>query len=480
MTITYHAGRRIQGLSTDTIETPSLDYNFPNTTNWTSADSFTDGTISSNKLNYTGDSSTNSSLSFDMENATTGIGETVSDTAWVLRFGLQIVSWVNASSDKVRLGIGMSSADSSTGYSSAQDHICINLQADNDGSERVYTDWANNNSMESNQVRTSSDFTATQYYVELIRTSSSTFTMQFYSDSDYTTTVSGINASRTGITDVTGLRYFVVKNYTDASTDGNIVLKISDLQFWNGVSSLTSKPTNVQSGSRFEETDTRKIYYGALPSVTFEDDFSSYADQTAFDASWVTSNTAKFRGNPSNDNVDILTSNSYDNIYYDLTSVSDTKWLCRFKVTLTTAGSQSLGICYFYIGTTIGDANESQSGLGFYFYDNNNNTYATADNGNRPDQTSVVDDLGINPSTTTYYAEMKRTSATSFTVTLYSDSSYSTSLGTATLTISSGITGLRYFKIMGYNTTGGLVGTLDDFKFYNGATSTDFTWTEEV
>ena len=174
---------------------------------------------------------------------------------------MQIVSWVNASTDKVRLGIGLSSADSSTGYSSAQDSISINLQADNDGSERVYTDWANGGSMENGQVRTSSDFTATQYYVELIRTSSSTFTMQFYSDSTYTTTVSGINASRTGVSNVTGLRYFVVKNYTDASTDGNIVLKISDLQFWNGVSSLTSKPTNVQSGSRFEETDTRKIYY---------------------------------------------------------------------------------------------------------------------------------------------------------------------------------------------------------------------------
>jgi hypothetical protein len=187
--------------------------------------------------------------------------------------------------------------------------------------------------------------------------------------------------------------------------------------------------------------------------------------------SWVTSNSAKFVYNSTNDNIDILNSNAYDNIHYDLGSVSDTKWLCRFKVTLTTAGSQSLGFCYFYVGSTTGDANESNDGLGFYFYDNANNTYALADNGNRPDQTTVTGALGINPSATTYYAEMKRTSATSFTVTLYSDSSYSTSLGTATLTVSSGITGLRYFKIMGYTTSGGLVGTFDDFKFYNGVTS---------
>jgi len=235
--------------------------------------------------------------------------------------------------------------------------------------------------------------------------------------------------------------------------------------------------TNVQLGSRYEETDTRKMYDFTDPLVV-DDDFTSYTDQTAFDNSWVTSNTAKFRGNPTNDNIDILNSNAYDNIYYDLGSVSDTKWLCRFKVTLTTAGSQSLGFCYFYVGSTTGDANESNDGLGFYFYDNANNTYALADNGNRPDQTTVTGALGINPSTTTYYAEMKRTSATSFTVTLYSDSSYSTSLGTATLTISSGITGLRYFKIMGYTTSGGLVGTFDDFKFYNNSTETSNYWQE--
>jgi hypothetical protein len=184
---------------------------------------------------------------------------------------------------------------------------------------------------------------------------------------------------------------------------------------------------------------------------------------------WVTSNGTKFGYN--GNSIDILNSNAYQSVYYDLESVSDTKWLCRFKVTLTTAGSQSLGFCYFYVGSLNGNANQTNDGLGFYFYDNANNTYALADNGNRPDQTTVTGALGISPSTTTYYAEMKRTSATSFTVTLYSDSSYSTSLGTSTLTISSGITGLRYFKIMGYSTTGGLVGTFDDFEFYNGVST---------
>ena len=237
---------------------------------------------------------------------------------------------------------------------------------------------------------------------------------------------------------------------------------------YDGVNTIrgrtTASPTQWSPATghdiKFAITETTPTW---TMEPTEEDNFNS----------WVPSNSAKFVYNSGNNNIDILNSNAYENIHYDLGSVSDTKWLCRFKVTLTTAGSQSLGFCYFYVGSTTGDANESNDGLGFYFYDNANNTTALADNGNRPDQTTVTANLGISPSTTTYYAEMKRTSAEEFVVKLYDNDSYSSGqLGsTATLSISSGITGLQYFKIMGYNTTGGLVGTLDDFKFYNGVSS---------
>ena len=244
-------------------------------------------------------------------------------------------------------------------------------------------------------------------------------------------------------------------------SSGNLVTVMG-----GGADTVADQRLSVWGGSSWTEYDN-----DCAGKLTFTESWTMQPTKEDNFSSWVTSNSAKFVYNSTNNNIDILNSNAYDNIYYDLGSVSDTKWLCKFKVTLTTAGSQSLGFAYFYVGSTTGDANESNDGLGFYFYDNANNTYALADNGNRPDQTTVTGALGISPSTTTYYAEMKRTSATSFTVTLYSDSSYSTSLGTATLTVSSGITGLQYFKIMGYNTTGGLVGTLDDFKFYNGVTS---------
>jgi hypothetical protein len=45
---------------------------------------------------------------------------------------------------------------------------------------------------------------------------------------------------------------------------GNIRGYIYDLEIYDGISSVvstTQRPTDVQVGSRWEETDTRKIYY---------------------------------------------------------------------------------------------------------------------------------------------------------------------------------------------------------------------------
>lgn len=197
-----------------------------------------------------------------------------------------------------------------------------------------------------------------------------------------------------------------------------------------------------------------------------EDDMTSYADQTAFDAVWITSDTSKFRGNPATDVVDILNSNTYAVIYRDLTSVSDTAWIFRGKLVLTTAGSQSLGILYLLMSDNTGAANVADDHLGFLFYDQDNRTTLVHDDNRRPDQTLNEVNLSpaISPSATTYYVEMKRTSATSFTVTIYSDSTFTTSLGTATGTVSSSINTLRYFKMLGYNTANGLVGTFDNLQ----------------
>ena len=45
---------------------------------------------------------------------------------------------------------------------------------------------------------------------------------------------------------------------------GQNIGTIDDIKIYNGVTTATTvvqRPTNVQEGSRFEETDTRKMYY---------------------------------------------------------------------------------------------------------------------------------------------------------------------------------------------------------------------------
>ena len=91
MTITYHAGNRIQGLSTDTVETPNLNDDFTSyatqgaaDASWvTSNTTYIRADITNYYLGYSGIYNNSSSLyaaSRDM-----GAGN-VSDTAWVLRF----------------------------------------------------------------------------------------------------------------------------------------------------------------------------------------------------------------------------------------------------------------------------------------------------------------------------------------------------------------------------------------------------------
>jgi hypothetical protein len=79
-------------------------------------------------------------------------------------------------------------------------------------------------------------------------------------------------------------------------------------------------------------------------------------------------------------------------------------------------------------------------------------------------------DLSLTPTATTYYLEIARTSATSVTFTLYSDSAFSTVVKTHTQTIASTLNGLRYIMFQEWrnsssNTTKVAV---DDLQIFNG------------
>ena len=88
----------------------------------------------------------------------------------------------------------------------------------------------------------------------------------------------------------------------------------------------------------------------------------------------------------------------------------------------------------------------------------------------KPQSASTPEDVAITWDTSaTYYIEMKRSSATEFSIEIFSDSGYSTSIGKSSVT-PSGVTGLQYVKVGNYITTNSdhITGTIDNLNIWDG------------
>ena len=247
------------------------------------------------------------------------------------------------------------------------------------------------------------------------------------------------------------------------------------------VTPSAGKPTNVQVGSRWEETDTRKMYHYEAGDPTYESDFTT-------NTGWVEADSTNTGVDTSTERLDfnIVRSTTNGKAYYDLGSaLSDTAWVIRFKCVMTAsangAGSNTIGS--FGMSSVTGDALTTQDFLGHYKAGNGDDVSVVVDGSNLGPGTGSS--LGRPLAGTTRYHEMKRTSATSWTNSIYSTSDYSgTPDATHTLTIASSIIGLRYFNIANYNSGSGagvLSGYIDDVKIYDGVTTASMpnAWSEE-
>lgn len=166
------------------------------------------------------------------------------------------------------------------------------------------------------------------------------------------------------------------------------------------------------------------------------------------------------------------TSDSF--ISYDLGSgnVSDTKWILRFKLTVSNVANSSASSCHMGIGisSTAGAQTESQEAIGFALGagTNDDDYYGFGnESGNFVDNNKQK--LSETPSAETYYVQLRRSSATGVEIKLFTNSNYSDGLAeTKTFTIASGLDGLRYIKMasrsQNVNTLNGLI---EDMKFYN-------------
>ena len=219
----------------------------------------------------------------------------------------------------------------------------------------------------------------------------------------------------------------------------------------------------------------------------YEDDYSSYASQAAADAVWeknvtnvqvdIVNDNLKF----SSDNVSANWSvaNNLANRGYLPSKLSDTAWVNRHIVNFTTVqASDGCGVSWCNWGmSSVGKTNSGSGGvfedwLGWFIYEND---FYTGKVDNQYQNTSSGSTMTTSLTTGLKYMEMIRLSATSFKCEAFSDSGFSSSLYSATITIPSTIVNLQYATwrkwadtgVCGANPT---VGTIDNFQISNGVT----------
>ena len=275
--VEYLSGGRIQGSSTVEV-TPS--YNSVTST-FSSAtfnnSSFASYDSTNNEIDfqaYVNSSQQNGAFAIDM------LSGNVSDTAWVMRMKVNFSNIGGGNGSNISFNIAKNGHTTSNataenilgwawgepptdgGTGSGQNYIGIRQGTDSSGA-----------SASNYPVNTSGWYTDgwedsaenTDYYIELKRTSATDVEFTVWEDSYGGT--QKVNISRTDIPSGTvDLRYFKFCNRSNNGQPrtGNTSGALKELKFYNNTTSATEDEkddiTNVPDNTRYEETDTRKIY----------------------------------------------------------------------------------------------------------------------------------------------------------------------------------------------------------------------------
>ena len=216
--------------------------------------------------------------------------------------------------------------------------------------------------------------------------------------------------------------------------------------------------SNLPENTIFNETDTRYQYWLQSgkwqPTTMYGTDFTS-------STGWTFNDSNKMSIDTTNGTLDFEPERDLSNDAgaYDLGKViTAEKWRIRFKwkFTKNIASGGDVGAGNgFYVGlsdkTQASGQNTSQDFIGLQMYRDNQDTFGgiDCDGATVPRIYDGEDeqDVDIGGTATTYYNEISRTGASTYTVKMWTDSYNGTSMGTASCTCSSSIAGLRYIKI---------------------------------
>jgi len=273
------------------------------------------------------------------------------------------------------------------------------------------------------------------------------------------------------------------------------------------ITPTAGKPTDVQEGSRWEETDTKKMYH-------YEEQVPDYDYPMTTDPRTNTFNSSICTITHANSTLQMnqltATGTSGSATYIDLGSNLSTKWVMRFKTKQTGYTNYQYN-SQFQVGmssvaptSTAYNISSSLNWIGFrwYFGTQFSSPYVgieprigqnTGDNSHSNTNARLYGKPNhVSDTTTPYYHEFIWNVDT-FTYNLYTNENY-TGTPTATATMSSStntqwvtgtpssISGLRYFvfKMGGDSNMGVWVNQLDDVEIWDGVTvaATGNAWKE--
>jgi hypothetical protein len=460
------SGGRWQGSSTATATPTKSNSNFGS---WTTTGSQV--TESSNVISF--DITTRTSTHICSQD----LGSALSDDKWILRGKLNYTTLTGGGGSTVYFEVGIGSSATGVIDNDGVEIDFIGLQqrmasgsSDTGWGLVGYDSSGGLNNPESPKIDTDSS-TGTDYYFEIKRTADNAMSIGIYNSSSYDTLVTGMPLETKSIaTSITGLRYLRISNgqVASESSTGNVIEgTISDLKVWNNTTEATEDEkdslTNVPANTRYEETDTRKIYRRtAEPTANPSYNFSSDSGWTQVGSTVAISSNAL--------RATTVNTNSDDRIYKALGyTLSNSKWVCRFEV--TPSSSNYVSIITLSAGTNTLNA-----------YDTIHVDYGSSKLKMREYNGSSMglDSTGITTSTgTNYFVTLTRTGETGLKLDIRTGSHTGTLVGSETGTISSGTIGLDTFQSGAYGRQAGdATYVVDNVEIYDGVTSTDAQWKE--
>ena len=216
---------------------------------------------------------------FDLQQILGG-GVNASDTAWVLRFKLDITTYVASENPSSALVIGISNQATSNGAASQNG---IGFEVGNGFNDIVYrlqtangVPWARGSAEATFTETPAVEIT----YVEVVRSSATDVTISMFSSDAYTPAVLLEAQTYNAVVGTTGLRYVSVKSDIQTTTNNRLVGNVTEFQFWNNTTAATSScaqaiDDNIATSWK-SSTETNPNIYVDMASSTATSNLALY------------------------------------------------------------------------------------------------------------------------------------------------------------------------------------------------------------